>query len=90
MDKVALAFIAVIVVLLYYSSMREEYTADILKSNYPRLIYNVPPFLPTGSTVGLNYRNPMPTQWPPYLVQGQYSAPHDPIVVAPIEWKVNP
>lgn len=90
MNEIALAFIAIILVLLYCSSMREEYTAAILRSNYPRLIYNVPPFLPTGSTIGLNYRNPMPTQWPPYLVRGQYSLRGDPIVVAPIEWKVNP
>jgi len=86
----ALVAIVVILIIVYMLSQRENFTAAILKSDYPRLIYNVPPYLPTGSTLGLKYAQPTPSQWPPYLTQGQYNMPATSYVVAPIDWTINP
>lgn len=88
----ALIALVIIVVLLKLLSRAEseQYTAAILRSDYPRLIYNVKPYLPTGSDIGLNYRIPTPTQWPPHLTQGQYNMPSTSYVVAPIDWTIDP
>lgn len=56
----------------------EPFTASAVQSDYPRLIYNVRPYLPTGTDFFVNYDSPsykVPTSLPPHLAQGSFYAP---------------
>lgn len=97
---IACAVLAFIAVVLSFMALRrssaspvaskEQFVADILRSDYPRLIYNEPSYLPLGSTIGVNYNYPVPTSLPPHLVEGTYSPSKDIYVTGPVEWNVQP
>lgn len=88
---IVLSFIALMVsVYAIAQPTKESYVAAILKADYPDLIYNVPPFLPTGSDLGINYNEGLPTSWPPHLVQGSYSIPYASAARGQPYWPIQP